>query len=107
MIERWKTLPLPPAGKPKIRCSETTIARLPVCRTLEQSEIRDSKFREPAPVRESKQSQIVDTQKVHCLRLIVTALQLFPFVLSRSLASNNLTTLPLGIFDYVMDIHSL
>ena len=47
------------------RCSEAAIARPPVCRTLEQSEIRDSNFRVLAPGRESKRSRIFDLQKVY------------------------------------------
>ena len=58
MIERSTTLPLPPAGEPKKRCSEAAVARPPVCRTLEQSEIRDGNFRVLASGRESKRSRI-------------------------------------------------
>ena len=47
------------------RCSEAAIARPPVCRTLEQSEIRDSNFRVLAPGCESKRSRIFDLQKVY------------------------------------------
>ena len=49
----------------KKRCSEAPIARPPVCRTLEQSGIRDSNFRVLAPGRESKWSWIFDLQKVY------------------------------------------
>ena len=62
MIERSTTLPLPPANKPKKRCSKAAITRPPVCRTLEQSEIRDSNFRVLAPGCESKRFWIFDSQ---------------------------------------------
>ena len=61
IIEHSTKIPLPPAGKPKKRCSEAA----PACRTLEQTEIWDSSFWVLAPSQNDLEFSI-------CRRSIVT-----------------------------------